>query len=196
MRILAPVFSLLLMCSAEGAHAATIAFEVEYTTLFNETCLSHGPCIPFPNSSFTRTFTLDSLELAIDGVYDVSASLDPSPIFTPPSGATFTISLIANAIVADEQVIDLVIHFLETTAQDVGFSTPIGTSSSFDASSGTWSRGTFTSDPFGLGSSARASGTYIVQQVPVPEPATLLLVLGGGLVAGLRARQRSTDGPA
>ena len=194
MKILAFVFSLLLICSAVPAHASVITFEVEYTTLFNQTCLSHAPCISFPNTSFTRTFTLDPLQLAIDGVYDVNASLHPSPVVAPPPNATFTISLVANAIVADEHVIDLVIHFLQTTEQGTSVGFPITTSRSFEASSGIWSSATSTSDPFGLGGSTRANGTYIVQQVqqvPVPEPATVLLVLGGGLLAGVRARHRS-----
>jgi hypothetical protein len=191
MKIVAPVFSLLLMCSAQAAHASAITFEVQYTTLFNQTCLSHTGCFTLPNTPFTRTFTLDAAQLAIDGVYDVTASLDPSPIFTPAPGATFTISLVADAIVSAEHVIDLVIHFLETTEQNVGFGSPIQTTSSFEASSGTWSRATSTSDPFGLGGTSRASGTYIVQQVPVPEPGTLLLILGGGLLARLRTRHHA-----
>ena len=192
MKILAPVFSLLLMCSAEAAHAATMAFEVEYTTLFSQICFSHAGCFTLPNTPFARTFTLDSSQLAIDGVYDVTGSLDPSPIFTPAPGATFTISLAADAVVSGEHVIDLVIDFLETTERDVA-NGQIETSSSFAASSGIWSRATSTSDPFGLGGSSRANGTYIVQQVqqvPVPEPSTLLLMLGGGLLARSRTRQR------
>ena len=58
----------------------------------------------------------------VDGVYDVAASLDPSPIVTPSLEATVTISLSGNAIVADEQVIDMVMSFLETTyASSLGF---------------------------------------------------------------------------
>jgi hypothetical protein len=180
---------LLLMASVvEETRASVMTFEADYVRMTNQSCFSHIGCITLPNTPFSETFTLDSSQLALDGIYDVSSSLNPNPIFTPLPGSTFTISLIANAIVADLQVIDLVIHFLETTERDVGFSSPLTTSSSFDASGGNWSTGTSSSDPFGLGGSSSSTGTYTLQQPSaVPEPGSLLL-LSGGLAALLGAR--------
>ena len=204
MKIVATAFSLLLMWSVDAAHAAPIAFEVEYTTLFNQFCFFHsGICVPRPLDSFTRTFTLDSSDLMVDGVYDVAASVDPVPPFTLPNfpvtpDATFTMSLVANAIVADEHVIDLVMDFEGTIDEDC-FGFHKLTRSSFTASSGSWESAIaasaindITCNPF----STAANGTYTVQQLPVevpvavPEPGSLLLVLGGGLFARLRTRPR------
>ena len=191
MKIVATAFSLLLICGIDAADASPVTFEVEYTTLFNEYCFAHsGVCVPRPNDPFTRTFTLEPAQLMVDGVYDVAASLDPIPSVTPPSDGTFTISLVASAIVADEQVIDMFMEFLGTTEEScLGF--PLRTTSSFVESSGNWSRTTLRSTivpDFCNGDGTTALGTYTVRQLPaeVPEPGSLLLVLGGGLFARRR----------
>jgi hypothetical protein len=195
MKIVATAFSLLLMCSVDTAHAAPVTFEVEYTTLFNQYCFYHsGICVPRSLDSFTRTFTLDSAQLLVDGVYDVAASLDPAPTVTPPPAGTVTISLAAFAKVTNEHVIDMVTTF-QGEIEDVCFGFPKLTNSSFTASSGSWESATSVtsvSGDFCNGFSTAANGTYTVQQMPVevPEPGSLLLVLGGGILAGRRKRYR------
>ena len=195
MKIIATAFLLLLMCSTHVAHAAAITFEVEYTTLFNQYCFYHsGICVPRPLDAFTRTFTLASAQLMVDGVYDVAASLDPAPTVTPPPGGTATISLAAFAKVTDGQVVDLITAFQGGIEEScLGF--PKLTTSSFTASSGSWESATSVtsiSGDFCNGFSTDAFGTYSVQQLPVevPEPGSLLLLLGGGLFASVRTRRR------
>ena len=201
MRIVATAFLLLLTWSVDAAHAAPVTFEVEYTTLFNEYCFFHsGICVPRSLDSFTRTFTLEPAQLMAAGVYDVTASLDPAPTITPPPTGTVTISLAAFAKVTDEEVIDLVTTF-QGAIEDICLGFPKVTQSSFSASSGTWesaSSVTSISGDFCNGFSTAANGTYTVQQVPVeevPEPGSLLLVLGGGLFAGLRTRAARQSKP-
>jgi len=204
MKIVATAFSLLLLGSVDVAHAAPITFEVEYTTLFSRFCFGHsGACFPRPLDSFTRTFTLDSAQLMVDGVYDVTSSLDPIPPAQPFPGfpvtpdATITITLVADAIVADEHVIDMVMDF-EGVIDESCFGFSKLTRSSFTASSGSWESPSFvTSIDASLCNNYEftANGTYTVQQLPevpvaVPEPGSLLLVLGGGLFARLRTRPR------
>jgi len=199
MKIVATAFSLVLMWSVETAHAAPITFEVEYTTLFSEFCFGHsGACVPHALDSFTRTFTLDSAQLMVDGVYDVTSSLDPIPPAQPFPGfpvspdATVTTTLVANAIVADEQVIDMVMDF-EGVIDELCFTFPKRTRTSFTASFGSWeSPSVVTSiDPSVCNNyKFAANGIYTVQQLPevpvaVPEPGSLLLVLGGALFARL-----------
>ena len=132
----------------------------------------------------------------VDGFYDVAASLDPIPIPPlpprPPEGTAVTNSLVAFATVAGGQVIDLVIDFDEKIEEScVGF--PMLTTSSFTAGTGFWGSGLIASGFAGSCNSYSQdfNGTYTVQQLPgevpvaVPEPGSLLLVLGGGLFARL-----------
>ena len=199
MKIVSTAFSLLLICSIDAAHAAPITFEVEYTTLFNQYCFYHsGICVPRSLDSFSRTFTLDSSDLMVDGVYDVAASLDPAPTVTPPPEGTVTISLVASAIVADQQVIDMVIDF-EGVINETCLGFPKRTTTLFMGvvnPPGVWSSTTSVSSisgDFCFGFSTESWGTYTVQQLPVevPEPGSLLLVLGGGLFASFRGNRRT-----
>ena len=196
MKTFVTVFTLL-VGSAAVAHAAPITFEVEYTTLFNQYCFYHsGICVPRSLDSFTRTFTLESEQLMADGLYDVSASLDPAPTVTPPPDGTVTTLLSAFAEVADEDVVDLLTTF-QGAIEETCFGFPKVTMVSFSALSGNWESATSVdsiSGDFCNGDSTSAYGTYVVrQQLPteVPEPGTLLLILGGGVLAGVRKRPRN-----
>ena len=198
MKILAAA-SVLVLCLARTAHAAPITFEVDYLTKKSEHCLSGKACIPsFDEQHSTKTFTLDPAQLAVDGVYDVSASLNPDLVFTAPPEATVTLTMEVLAFVNDQNVLDLVIHFLEESSEP-GLFHPRVTTSTFVAESGTWSSIWSQSGPFGDdGFSDTAFGTYTVRQLPgteplpepVPEPGTLLLVAGGSLLASSRAKRR------
>ncbi|MEO5742778.1 MAG: PEP-CTERM sorting domain-containing protein [Vicinamibacterales bacterium] len=174
---------------------------MEYTPVFYERCFLHsGICSQLPIDPFTQTFELESDQLAVDGVYDVDASLDPTfdPwwLVTPPADATSVIiSLVANATVVDEQVIEVVIDILEKYKEPAPSGFPTDLSFSFLAQSGIWTRSTGRIEAFQLGGHTSAAyGTYTVHQVPVsvpvPEPGSLFLVLGGGLLASLRTRHR------
>lgn len=197
MKILAAA-AVLVVCFAHTAHAAPITFEVDYITKFSEHCGFGKACIiSFSGPQFTKTFTLEPAQLAVDGVYDVSASLDPDLVFTAPPDATVTLTMEVLALVNDEHVIDFVIHFLETAEEPVLFG-PTVTTSLLGAESGIWSSKLSEIGSLGEGFSDTAFGTYTARQLPVtepgpepvPEPGTLLLVSGGGLLAGLRASRR------
>ena len=207
MKIVATAFSLLLLWSVGAAHAAPITFEVDYITKMSEHCLIGKACIPsFSGPEFTKTFTLEPAQLAVDGVYDVSASLDPDLVFTGPPDATVTLTMEVLALVNDHHVVDLVIHFLET-AEEPGLFFPPVTTSLFAAESGTWSSKWSVVGSLGDGFSDTAFGTYTVRQLPVevpvaiPEPGSLLLVLGGGVFTRLHNRKsavipRSSSDPS
>lgn len=197
MKILAAA-SALVVCLAHTAHAAPVTFKVDYITLRSEFCLSGKACIDsFSGPPFAKTFTLEPAQLAVDGVYDVSASLDPDLTFTPAPDATVTLIMEVLALVNDEHVVDLVIHFMET-ATEPGTFIPTVTTSVFAAESGTWSSRFSEAGSLGEGFSDTAFGTYTVRQLPVtepvpepvPEPGTPLLVSGGGRLAAFRARRR------
>ena len=199
MKILATVLSFLLIGSIDVVHAAPIEFEVEYAPVFYERCFVHsGACSQLQIDPFTQTFELEAAQLALDGVYDVSPSLDPTfdPwwLVTPPADATSVmISVVANAIVIDEQVIDVVIDIIEKYKEPAPSGFPTDLSFSFLAQSGIWTRSTGRIEAFQFGGhTSEAYGTYTVRQlpVPVPEPGSLLLVLGGTLFARLRTRPR------
>ena len=196
MRMLAAA-SVLVLCFAHDVHAAPITFEVDYITKFSEHCLNGKACLPsWDEQQFTKSFTLDPTQLAVDGVYDVSASLNPGLVFTAPPDATVTLILEVFALVNDEHVLDLVIHFLERSSEP-GILGPTVTTSSFGADMGVWSSEFGVADSLGDGFFDTAFGSYTVRQLPVtepvpepvPEPGTLLLVIGGAFL-GSRLRQR------
>ena len=64
---------LFLVPFAQNAGAATITFQADYTTLYYQLCQGHAGCFDLPLSPFSKTFTLDSSQLAVDGVYDVAS---------------------------------------------------------------------------------------------------------------------------
>jgi hypothetical protein len=178
------VLFLMLMPFAQDAVAATITFQVDYTTLYYRLCQGHAGCFDLSPPPFSRTFTLDSSQLATDGIYDVSSSLTDLPL---PDPQTVAYLFLASAAVANQQVTGLSVQFYQKREYQINPFGQFTNSIQFVQENGDWYRNQVGTDPLLGGNSSFSFGTYTIQQLPVPEPATIFL-LGAGLLTLLMRR--------
>ena len=177
----------LLALAAGQATAGTITFEVDYLTLTSEIC--SPTCFQLGGGdTFAQTFTLDSTQLAVDGSYDVGASLSPGFL---PSGWSVD-SNTATAQVAGGTVTDLILN-LSASIQATG---PVGTtfqSASFSESAGQWSQfGSVFVSGIDVSETTSSTGLYTIQQLATPEPAGGVPAAAGfGLIAAIRRLRRA-----
>ena len=169
-----------------SASATTTTFDIHYVPNPQTICI--GPiCVQVPGTPFDDTFSLTSTQLANNGTYDISSTLNQfSGYFPPVSGST--VNLLADATVNGGTVSNLFISFsAEYTNPLDGAESYIG----FSASNGTFTSSQSSFIPGGGASSSSQTGTYTVSAVApavTPEPAAFGL-LGAGLAA-LRFRRR------
>lgn len=183
-----PLLLLAFTLGAGALNAGTLTFEANYVTNSESFCFSLGCFSQTPGTpTFRWTFALDAAQLAVDGSYDVSASLSPSPFDTVSSPDTETHTLAANAVVLGGTVTDLDLHF----HQDESL-VSISKSVQFDGTSGSWNKSLAAdSSSIHKGGLLLDSGTFTIEELPAasPEPGSLAL-LAGGLVLGLALRRR------
>jgi len=197
MRTLATI--IVFLAVAAEASAGPTTFQVDYTVQTATQCVAFPfpgfpPCSPASVAAPpSQTFVLTSAQLLVDGPYDVSPALSPGFIELPfqpgcPFGmCLFTSSLSAMAIVSGNLLTDLTIAFSEGLSTDPR-SNPLTFAYVLNASSGNWSFEKKIGPPNGL-TTITAAGVYSIQQfAAVPEPASLVLVVGGlfGLWIGRR----------
>ena len=171
-----------LAAAALPAAAATINFEITYTTQSGTGCSIS--CISIPTSllppPYTRDFSLTPVQLATDGSYDISAFVGPTLIVNQP-GASFTLT--ALAIVSGGTVTDATIAFSETYPVPLLNSTAL-----IDV---TASGGGFTDLREVDIVSTSLQGVYSIAELPpspVPEPATFAVAATGLALLLLRRR--------
>lgn len=165
------------------ANASPVLVEVDYLTTHGQSCV-RSFCVPLtPGVTFAKSFTLDSAQLGVDGLYDVAATLTPAFVF-PPGTTSSALSVLA--VVSSGAVTDLRIHFYESASVTVPILGTTYSSQAFDASAGAWSGSSSSSSSLSYGSGS-SGGTYTVTMVP--EPASLALVALGLLALGRGSRR-------
>jgi hypothetical protein len=172
-----------LVLKSAQAEASPVLVQVDYLTTSGQNCI-RAFCFPLtPGGTFQKTFALDSAQIAIDGTYDVSASLAPAFVF-PPGTSSSALSVLA--VVLGGTVSDLGIHFYASGSVTVPILGTTFSSQAFDALAGAWSSSSSSSNSLS-NSSGNAAGSYSI--TVVPEPGTLALACFGLLGVALRSRR-------
>lgn len=171
----------LVLGSAQAA-ASPVSVQVEYLTTHGQSCI-RAFCVPLQGgTTFSKSFTIDSTLLAIDGSYDVSSTLVPPFVFPPGTSSS---ALDVEAVVVGGAVVDLRVHFYASGSVSVPILGTTYSSQSFDAGDGSWSSANSSSNSLS-NSSGSAGGTYALTMVP--EPASAALVGLGIVLLARRAR--------
>lgn len=166
------------------AQASPVVVQADYLLTSGQSCVRAFCVAIAPGSTFQKSFTIDSGQLAVDGSYDVSASLAPPFVFPPGTSSS---ALSVQAVVLGGAPTDLLIHFF---ANGSNTNPILGTtffSQAFDAAAGAWSDSSSGSNSLS-NSSGNAAGSYTLRIVP--EPASFVLASLGLLGLALRSRRR------